>query len=74
MPSVKEKLNILKEVTEDFQEHLNYFSDTDARKGHKTSESSFFGYKTHIALSDERIITAAVITKVKKAMENIFKS
>jgi len=67
MPSVKEKLNVLKEVVEDFQEHLNYSSDADARKGHKTSESSFFGYKTHIALSDERIITAAVITTGEKS-------
>jgi len=31
------------------------------------STSSFFGYKTHIALSDERIITAAVITTGEKS-------
>ncbi len=67
MPSVKEKLNVLKEVVEDFKEHLNYSSDADARKGQKTSESSFFGYKTHIALNDERIITAAVITTGEKS-------
>ena len=69
IPAVKEKVNVLKEVVEDFQEHLHYSSDADARKGHKTAESSFFGYKTHIALSDERIITAAVITTGEKATE-----
>lgn len=67
IPAVKERLNVLKEVVEDFQEHLNYSSDPEARKGHKTAESSFFGYKTHIALSDERIITGAVITTGEKS-------
>lgn len=67
VPSVKERLNLLKEVVEDYQIHLSYSSDEDARKGHKTADSSFFGYKTHIALSDERIITAAVITTGEKS-------
>lgn len=62
IPAVKEKLNVLKEVVEDYQDHLEYSADPDARVGHKTADSSFFGYKTHIAMSDERIITAAVIT------------
>ncbi|TSI03617.1 transposase, partial [Lysinibacillus sp. BW-2-10] len=60
-------LNLLKEVVEDYQTQLSYSSDEDARKGHKTTDSSFFGYKTHIALSDERIITAAVITTGEKS-------
>ncbi|MCM3342928.1 transposase, partial [Paenibacillus sp. MER TA 81-3] len=33
-----------------------------AKVGHKSADSSFFGYKTHIAMSEERIITAATIT------------
>ena len=66
IPAVKEKLNVLKEVVEDFTEQLNYSTDSDARVGHKTSDSSFFGYKTHIAMSDERIITAAVVTTGEK--------
>ena len=32
------------------------------RIGHKTVNSSFYGYKTHLAMTDERIITAATIT------------
>jgi hypothetical protein len=67
IPAVKEKLNVLKEVVEDYTEQLNYSTDPDARVGHKTADSSFFGYKTHIAMSDERIITAAVVTTGEKS-------
>jgi transposase len=67
IPAVREKLNVLKEVAEDYQEQLHYSSDTDARVGHKTADSSFFGYKTHIAMSDERIITAAIVTTGEKS-------
>ncbi|KGR90983.1 transposase [Ureibacillus massiliensis 4400831 = CIP 108448 = CCUG 49529] len=67
IPSVTEKLNMLKEVVTDFTEHLSYSTDLDARVGHKTEDSSFFGYKSHIAMCDERIITAAVITTGEKS-------
>jgi len=40
--------------------------DTEARVGHKSADSSFFGYKTHIAISEERIITVATVTTGKK--------
>lgn len=66
-PKVKEKLNCLKEIVEDHQEHLQFSNDPDARVGHKTSDSSFFGYKTHIAMNEERIITAAIITTGEKS-------
>ena len=36
--------------------------DKDARVGHKSEGKSFYGYKTHIAMTEERIITAASIT------------
>lgn len=67
VPAVKEKLNVLKEVVEDFSEQLSYSNDPDARVGHKTKDSSFFGYKSHLAMCDERIITAAVITTGEKS-------
>ncbi|SFC60320.1 Transposase DDE domain-containing protein, partial [Bacillus sp. 491mf] len=66
-PNVKEKLNYLKEIVEDHQEHLQFSQDPDARIGHKTADSSFFGYKTHIAMNEERMITAAVITTGEKS-------
>src|SRR4051812_6315645 len=67
IPAVQEKLNVLKEVVEDYTEQLSYSNDPDARVGHKTADSSFFGFKTHIAMSDERIITAAVVTTGEKS-------
>ena len=67
IPAVKEKLNLLKETTQDHTEHLAASKDEDARIGHKTADTSFFGYKTHIAMTDERIITAAVITSGEKS-------
>ena len=67
IPAVKEKLNVLKEAVEDYAEQLSYSTDPDARVGHKTADSSFFGYKTHIAMSEERIITAAVVTTGEKS-------
>ncbi|MEH6944592.1 transposase, partial [Bacillus sp. JJ722] len=66
-PNIKEKLNYVKEIVEDYQEQLAYSDDRDARVGHKTADSSFFGYKTHIAMNEERIITAAVITTGEKS-------
>ena len=65
-PKVKEKMNLLKETLEDMNEQLQMSNDPDARVGHKTADSSFFGYKTHLAMSEERIITAAVITTGEK--------
>lgn len=66
IPAVKEKLNLLKELVEDTDEQMIYSKDADAKTGHKSADSSFFGYKTHIAMSEERIITAAVVTSGEK--------
>ncbi|WP_374702655.1 IS1182 family transposase, partial [Bacillus sp. V33-4] len=65
-PKVKEQLNLLKETVADDIEQLQCSKDHDAKVGHKTADSSFFGYKTHMAMSEERIITAAVITTGEK--------
>ena len=47
-------------------EHLETSKDEDAKTGHKTADTSFWGYKTHIAMTEERIITAATITSGEK--------
>lgn len=65
-PAVKEKINLLKETIEDTQDHYTISKDKDARIGHKSEDSSFFGYKTHLAITEERIITAAVVTSGEK--------
>lgn len=65
-PDVKEKINILEETMEDDLEKLALSKDEDAKIGHKTYDTSFFGYKTHIAMTEERIITAAAVTSGEK--------
>jgi len=47
-------------------DHYTLSKDPDARIGHKTADTSFFGFKTHIAMTEERIITAAVVTSGEK--------
>jgi transposase len=66
-PAVKIKLNYLTEAFNDDLENLKLSKDEDARTGHKTEDSSFFGYKSHLAMSEERLITAAVITTGEKS-------
>jgi len=66
VPKILEPLNLLKETIEDDVEQLCFAADPDARVGHKSADSSFFGYKTHLAMTEERLITAAVITTGEK--------
>jgi len=66
IPAVKERLNLLKETVEDTQENYTLSKDKDAKTGHKSADSKFFGYKTHLAMTEERIITAAVVTSGEK--------
>lgn len=66
LPKIKEPLNLLKETVADDLEQLRISEDQDAMIGHKSADSSFFGYKTHIAMTEERIITAAVVTTGEK--------
>lgn len=65
-PKVREKINLLEEAITDDKEHMKISVDEDAKVGHKTEDTSFFGYKTHIAMTEERIITAATITSGEK--------
>jgi transposase len=67
LPKITEPLNLLQETVEDDVEQLCISEDQDARVGHKSADSSFFGYKTHIAMSEERIITAAIVTTGEKS-------
>lgn len=66
VPKIKERLNMLKEVLSDIEDHYATSKDEDARIGHKSEDDKFFGYKTHIAMSDERIVTAATVTSGEK--------
>lgn len=61
MPTIKEKTNYLEEVLGDLED-FEATADPEAKVGHKTKETSFFGYKMHLAMSKERLVTAAVFT------------
>ena len=66
LPGIKEQIDYLEETINDTEIELEYSKDQDAKIGHKTADTSFFGYKTHIAMTPERIITAASITTGEK--------
>lgn len=66
LPGIKEQMDYLEETMNDTEIELEYSRDTEAKIGHKTADTSFFGYKTHIAMTPERIITAATITTGEK--------
>lgn len=66
VPKLQEPLNLLKETVVDDVEQFRISADVDARVGHKSADSFFFGYKTHLAMTEERIITAAVVTTGEK--------
>ena len=58
---------MLKETLEDIQDHYTTSKDKDARVGHKTRDDHFFGYKSHIAMTPERIIVGATVTSGEKS-------
>jgi len=67
--NVKKKLNLLKEVINDDMEALKNEQcpyDKDARRGYKSEDSSYFGYKNHLAMTPERFIVGAVVTTGEK--------
>lgn len=66
IPNVVEQVNLLEEMVSDNTAELKLSYDHDAKVGHKTYDTHFFGYKTHIAMTEDRIITAAVVTTGEK--------
>lgn len=63
---IREGVDYLDEIIDDHMYDLNLSKDEDAKVGHKNADTHFFGYKTHIAMSEERIITAATVTSGEK--------
>ena len=66
LPGIKEQIDYLEETMNDTEIELEYSKDQDAKVEHKTADTSFFGYKTHLAMTPERIINAATITSGEK--------
>ena len=61
---VSQKFNRFKELLEDVADHYSVNpADADARVGHKSADTEFFGYKSHIAIDeDSRLIIDAEVT------------
>lgn len=64
--AVLERMDYLKEEVKETETELEYSKDQDAKVGYKTAYTSFFGYKTHIAMTPKRVITTATITSGEK--------
>jgi hypothetical protein len=66
IPGISQALNYLEEAIDDIKYEASLSKDTDARAGYKTKRRSFFGYKNHLAMTPEGIITSAVVTSGEK--------
>lgn len=67
IPAVSQKLNYLKEAVEYNLEHLESSVKEEARIGHKSADTLFYEYKEQLAMTDERLITACVVTSGEKS-------
>ncbi len=53
----------MKELLEDERlKEIRSKEDKDARFGHKTATSTFYGYKNHLAMTEERLIAGLSVT------------
>lgn len=64
---VAKRLHRLEEITEDIQSEQIISADKSAKIGHKTADSSFFGYKFHTAISFEGFIVAGIVTSGERS-------
>lgn len=69
IPDVKEKFNLTKEMITDYEDHMNIATsnDPDAKTGHKSADTSFHGYKNHMAITEDGLVTGLVVTSGDKA-------
>lgn len=65
----------IKELLQDDRiKSIQSSEDNEATIGHKSKEDSFFGYKNHIAITDERMITGLEVTTGRSADTKILKT
>ncbi|MDR2971487.1 MAG: transposase, partial [Bacteroidales bacterium] len=60
-----DKIKVLLE--NDSIKDIQSLSDEDARIGHKSVDNSFFGYKNHLAITDERLISGIEVSSGRSA-------
>jgi len=63
---VTSKLNLLKEFLDDIENDITLSKDKEAKVGHKDADTSFLGYKSHLAMTEERIVVSATVTTGEK--------
>ena len=61
-----DRVDIVNETMDDIRDHYTASYDRDARIGHKSADTEFFGYKTHIAMTTDRLVVAATVTSGEK--------
>ena len=60
---IKKRYEKVKEMLKDKKiEKIQSAVDEDAKQGYKSEDNDFFGYKNHIAMTPERIVTGIEIT------------
>ena len=64
--NISEGASLLKEKVEDIEDHYTISNDPEARLGHKSADTEFYGYKTHLAMTPERVVVAATMTTGEK--------
>lgn len=64
---IVDRIEIVNETVDDIRDHYTTSCDKDARIGHKSADTEFFGYKTHIAMTTERLVAAATVTSGEKS-------
>ena len=65
--NISKRLNYLKEGLSDTEAAFVATGDSEAKVGHKSKDTSFFGYKTHLGMTEERLISAAILTTGEKS-------
>lgn len=64
--ALQEESRYIAEIVEDNLVALKHSSDTDAKVGHKSADTSFYGYKNHLGINEDRLILAAIVTTGEK--------
>lgn len=60
---IKRKYEKVKKMLEDDKiKEIQSAIDEDAKRGYKSEDNDFFGYKNHVAMTKERIVTALEVT------------
>ena len=60
---ITNKIKNIEEILEsDKIKEIQSAHDKDAKQGYKSEDNSFFGYKNHIAMTEDRIITGIEVT------------